>query len=131
MFTLTSVLLYAFAIKLTLIYINFVVSQALSPELQWVHKRIISNGQCTKTYGPSVVLMSTMCTIGWDYNEQSTCNGDSGGPLVIDEGGICTQIGIVSFVSNQGCGSGHPAGYVRTTSFLNWVSTNTGIAIRQ
>lgn len=105
-------------------------SQALSPELQWVDNRIISSSQCRKTYGPSVVLLSTLCTIGWNYNEQSTCNGDSGGPLVIDEGGIWTQIGVVSFVSNQGCGSGHPAGYVRTTSFLNWISMHTGISIR-
>lgn len=108
----------------------FADSQDLSTDLKWVDKRIISNSQCTKTYGPAVVLMSTVCTIGWDYNGQSTCNGDSGGPLVIDEGGIWTQIGVVSFVSNQGCGAGHPAGYVRTTSFLNWVSTQTGIPIR-
>lgn len=93
-------------------------------------KRIISNSQCIRTYGPSVVLLSTVCTIGWNFNEESTCNGDSGGPLVFDEGGVCTQIGIVSFVSNQGCSSGHPAGYIRTTSFLNWISSQTGVPIR-
>lgn len=109
---------------------RYAESQALSPELQWVDKRIISNSQCTRTYGPSVVLMSTVCTIGGQYNEQGTCNGDSGGPLIIDEGGVWTQIGVVSFVSNQGCGSGYPAGYVRTTSFLNWIAMHTGIRIR-
>lgn len=75
-------------------------------------------------------MPSTICAIGWESNDQSTCNGDSGGPLVIDEGGVYTQIGIVSFVSNQGCASGHPAGYVRLTSFLNWISKNAGIKIR-
>lgn len=53
-----------------------------------------------------------------------------GGPLVINEDGVWTQIGIVSFVSNKGCSSGHPSGYVRTTSFLNWISIHTGVAIR-
>jgi len=105
-------------------------SQALSTDLNWVDKRIITNDQCSRSYGPQVVIPSTLCTLGWDYNTQSTCNGDSGGPLLIDEGGLWTQIGIVSFVSNQGCSSGHPAGYIRTTSFLNWISINTGIAIR-
>lgn len=103
----------------------------MSQELQWVDKRIISNGQCTQTYGPAVVLRSTVCTIGWEQSEQSTCNGDSGGPLVIDEGGVSTQIGIVSFVSNQGCGAGYPAGYVRTTAFLGWIASQTGIPIRE
>lgn len=53
-----------------------------------------------------------------------------GGPLVINEGGVWTQVGIVSFVSNKGCTSGHPSGYVRTTSFLNWIAVYTGIPIR-
>jgi len=105
-------------------------TQTLSTDLNWVDKRIISNDQCSRSYGPTVVLPSTLCTLGWENNSQSTCNGDSGGPLLIDEGGLWTQIGIVSFVSNQGCASGHPAGYIRTTSFLNWISINTGIAIR-
>lgn len=46
---------------------------------------MISNDQCTRSYGPSVVLPSTLCTLGWENNSQSTCNGDSGGPLLIDE----------------------------------------------
>lgn len=54
----------------------------------------------------------------------------TGGPLVLNEGDFWTQIGIVSFVSNKGCSSGHPAGYVRITSFLNWISIHTGIPLR-
>lgn len=60
-------------------------TQTLSTELNWVDKRIISNDQCTRSYGPSIVLPSTLCTLGWDNNSQSTCNGDSGGPLLLDE----------------------------------------------
>lgn len=137
-------------------------SGGVSPLLKWVDKRIITNRQCSQTFGSRVIIPSTMCGIGWEYDGQSTCNGDSGilsylleiklfsdtqihspkknltnfqplptgGPLVIDEGGIWTQIGIVSFVSNRGCSSGDPSGYVRTTSFLNWISIHTGIPIR-
>lgn len=92
-----------------------------------------------------------MCGIGWESGDQNACNGDSGmfensfcgdihlflrfffvlgGPLVLNENGIWTQIGVVSFVSNKGCSSGHPAGYARTTSFLNWISVHTGIPTR-
>nr|CAD7201965.1 unnamed protein product [Timema douglasi] len=56
-------------------------------------------------------------------------NGDSGGPLVITQEGSYLQIGVVSFVSSAGCASGNPSGYVRTTSFLNWISANTQISI--
>lgn len=111
------------------IYI-YIGSTALSDTLNWVEKRIVSNAQCTQTYGPSVILSSTMCAIGWDFNGQSTCNGDSGGPLVIDDGGVYLQIGIVSFVSNKGCSSGHPAGYVRIASYLKWISMIARIPIQ-
>lgn len=60
-------------------------TQALSTDLNWVDKRIISNEQCTRSYGPTIVLPSTLCTLGWENNSQSTCNGDSGGPLLLDE----------------------------------------------
>lgn len=51
-------------------------TQTLSTDLNWVDKRIISNDQCTRSYGPSIVLPSTLCTLGWENNSQSTCNGN-------------------------------------------------------
>lgn len=60
---------------------NLAVSQAssgVSPMLQWVDKRIISNRQCSQTFGSNVVISSTMCGIGWKSDSQTTCNGDSG-----------------------------------------------------
>lgn len=119
--------------------------------LQWVDKRIISNRQCAETFGTNVVVPSTMCGVGWHSGSQTTCNGDSGrpmicvyrlffdthlyilktgGPLVMEEKGAWTQIGIVSFVSNRGCNAGDPAGYVRTSAFINWIAINTGIPMR-
>lgn len=56
--------------------------------------------------------------------------GDSGGPLVqFDLNGIATHVGIVSFVSDDGCASGNPSGYVRTESFLDWIHEKTGIDV--
>jgi secreted trypsin-like serine protease len=55
--------------------------------------------------------------------------GDSGGALVINNGNSYLQIGVVSFVSSLGCASGYPSGYVRVTSYLDWISDQTGIAI--
>lgn len=53
-------------------------SGGVSPLLKWVDKRIITNRQCTQTFGSKVVIPSTMCGIGWEFDGQSTCNGDSG-----------------------------------------------------
>lgn len=53
--------------------------------------------------------------------------GDSGGALVINNGNSYTQIGVVSFVSSNGCASGYPSGYVRVTSYLSWLSANAGV----
>jgi secreted trypsin-like serine protease len=54
--------------------------------------------------------------------------GDSGGPLVYQESdGIYTEVGIVSFGSSAGCQRGYPVGFTRVTSFLSWISSNTGV----
>lgn len=56
--------------------------------------------------------------------------GDSGDPLVYFESdGVYTQVGIASFVASGGCQQGLPAGFTRVTSYLDWISSNTGIAV--
>jgi secreted trypsin-like serine protease len=57
--------------------------------------------------------------------------GDSGGALVLNNGDSYLQIGVVSFVSSLGCASGYPSGYGRVTSFLTWISQQTGIVIAE
>ncbi|CAB3385176.1 Hypothetical predicted protein [Cloeon dipterum] len=104
-------------------------STSVSDVLRYVSVPVITNTACAGVYGSTVVVASTLCCSG--ANGLSSCNGDSGGPLVYTESdGQRTQIGVVSFVASAGCASGNPSGYVRVTSFLNWISTNTGIAIR-
>jgi len=56
--------------------------------------------------------------------------GDSGGALALQESdGINTQVGIVSFGAAAGCELGYPVGFTRVTSYLDWISSTTGVAI--
>lgn len=71
-----------------------------------------------------------MCAVGWERTNQNVCQGDSGGPLVIEENGTYLQIGVVSFVSNRGCSTGDPSGYIRTASYLEWIAQQTGVMLR-
>jgi len=103
-------------------------SYTISPVLQYADLKVISNAQCAQEYG-NIISSKIICCAA--PGGLSTCNGDSGGPLVKRESdGTVTHIGVVSFVSSRGCGSGAPSGYDRTASFLDWISAKTGIAIR-
>jgi secreted trypsin-like serine protease len=57
--------------------------------------------------------------------------GDSGGPLVYQEDdGNYILVGIVSFGAAAGCELGYPTVFTRVSSFLNWITSNTGISIK-
>jgi secreted trypsin-like serine protease len=79
------------------------------------------------------VLNVTILTLTNRVTFQYIClalQGDSGGPLVYQEDdGIYTGVGIVSFGAAAGCQLGYPVVFTRLTSFLSWISTNTGISI--
>lgn len=102
-------------------------SQSISNYLKYENMRLISNSECANVYGTSVIKASTLCAIGSERTNQNVCQGDSGGPMVTEEDGGYIQIGIVSFVSNRGCSTGDPSGYIRTASFLDWIAQQTGI----
>ncbi|XP_055620164.1 collagenase-like [Toxorhynchites rutilus septentrionalis] len=104
--------------------------QSISSTLKFENMRIISNTECATVYGTSVIQNSTMCALGWDQTNQNVCQGDSGGPLVVNDNGVYIQIGIVSFVSNRGCSTGDPSGYIRTASYLYWIAEQTGVNLR-
>jgi secreted trypsin-like serine protease len=102
----------------------------VSNTLNYVDKRVISNTECAAIFGTAVVVSHVVCGLGYDAPNQSHCGGDSGGPLTIEEGGIPTQIGVVSFGAAAGCDLGFPAGYMRTADFVSWVNQHTSIPIR-
>jgi len=99
---------------------------SISPELREVTVDTITNIACALEY-PTVVNKNIICISG--KNGKSTCNGDSGGPLHLVQDGVFKQIGITSFGSSLGCEIGMHAGFTRPASFLEWIETNTGIAI--
>ncbi|KAJ9580604.1 hypothetical protein L9F63_024219 [Diploptera punctata] len=101
-------------------------STSVSNQLNYVDLTVITNSACSSFFG-SYILASTICADG--SNRQGSCNGDSGGPMVVTSGGQRIQIGVVSFGSGLGCTAGYPTAYARVTSFLDWISTNSGVAI--
>lgn len=63
---------------------------------------------------------------------EGPCNGDGGGPLFINEVGTCTQIGVFSFFHETGCETGCETGFgfVRITSYFDWITRTAGYSFR-
>ncbi|KAH8395067.1 hypothetical protein KR215_009506, partial [Drosophila sulfurigaster] len=98
-------------------------SSSVATNLQYVDLTVITNTVCAATYGTSIVTSSNICVS--TTNGKSTCNGDSGGPLVLKSNNV--QVGLTSFGAAAGCEKGYPAAFTRTTSYLDWIKSNTGI----
>ena len=45
-------------------------------------------------------------------------------------GDVFKQIGIVSFGASAGCEKGYPAGFSEITMYLDWISSVTGLEIK-
>ena len=88
---------------------------------------IISNDECKRTY--NIISDRHICIDTSDH--RGVCNGDSGGPLnmQVGDGRSYLQVGVASFVAGSGCESGLPHGFTRVTSYLDWITANTGIEI--
>lgn len=102
----------------------------VAPNLRYARTRVITNAICQQYYGSAAVTSNSLCTLGWDFNAQGPCANDNGGPLYLAEPTGNTLIGIHSFISSSGCNVGHPAGYVRISSYTQWISQQAGIATR-
>ncbi|KAH8331834.1 hypothetical protein KR074_005673, partial [Drosophila pseudoananassae] len=98
-------------------------SSSVATNLNYVELSVITNSVCAATYGTSIVTSSNICVS--TANGKSTCNGDSGGPLVLASSKV--QIGLTSFGAAAGCEKGYPAAFTRTTSYLDWIKSNTGL----
>ncbi|XP_030242166.1 brachyurin [Drosophila navojoa] len=102
-----------------------------SQELLYAQVQVIANDKCLTIFGSNVVLASTLCAEGYAGSTMSTCSGDSGGPLIVysSNANAWIQIGINSFVAEDQCTSGYPSGYVRLTSFLDYIAETTGLTL--
>lgn len=56
----------------------------IQENVSYVNLTIISNAQCTASYG-SLIKVTLICTSG--DGEKAPCSGDSGGPLAVDSDG--------------------------------------------
>lgn len=100
------------------------LSNSQSQFLKYVALPIVANSVCESVYGSSVVRSSNICTS--TTSSASTCGGDSGGPLTAVVDGKTYLVGIVSYGAEAGCTLGYPAGFTRVTSYLTWISQNSG-----
>jgi len=101
-------------------------ADSISPVLREVTTKTITNLACV--FELFQISKNNICISG--AGGKSTCNGDSGGPLhKVMEDGRMKQIGITSFGLAFGCELGLHAAFTRTTSYLEFVETNTGIMI--
>lgn len=95
-----------------------------SETLNKVNLTVVTNQNCSATYGPLLIRRSTICTVWTEEFGESTCQGDSGGPLVVNDGTATTLVGVTSFGSAEGCASGAPSAYARVSSFNAWIERN-------
>jgi len=105
----------------------------VSETLNYVHLIVIDNSRCALDFvnHNEIVVDSTICAIGIESPAQSTCNGDSGGPLIhVEDDGIPTLIGVVSFVNDNGCDYDSASGYVRPQFFLDWINESIAAGSR-
>jgi len=91
----------------------------ISPVLREVTVPVESNENCDAYYG--IVKDSHICINS--EGGHGTCNGDSGGPLTFN--GV--HVGLTSFGSSQGCESGAPDAFTRTSYFRDWIREKTGV----
>lgn len=86
----------------------------------------ISNLECAKTYGTTIVDANVICTRNPD-KVKGPCVHDAGNPLVINADTDPVHVGIFSVLGENGCNNNYPAVYVRTYSYTNWIKEKTNI----
>lgn len=102
----------------------------MSERLQWVKQRIISNQECLAHFQAQMIQPAQVCTMGWDSPWQASCFGDGGGALVVNEFGTWTQVGVMSFIHLNGCQDARPTGFVRVSSYFDWIAKTATYSFR-
>ncbi len=92
---------------------------------------VINNDVCDENLLTLGVNDEMICTDSTGVH--GVCNGDSGGPLNMQpaQGDYSSyiQVGIASFVANDGCDTERPNVFARVTSFLDLIEERTGYII--
>jgi secreted trypsin-like serine protease len=90
-------------------------------KLHEVEVDVWSNQKCKNSYGnriPGKIVDTMICAAS---SNKDSCSGDSGGPLYLRRnGGVCVQVGIVSW--GIGCARpDSPGVYTRVTKMMDWI----------
>merc|ERR1712227_785795 len=92
--------------------------------LQEAHTTIISNSECKKYWGSSMINPGHVCL---KNAKTGGCMGDSGGPLACRNGsGDWHLVGATSWGSGQ-CDVGMPSVYTRLSYFKAWINKTSGL----
>lgn len=101
----------------------------LSNSLQFARVNVMTNLACRTRFPTSDITTDHVCA---DGGSGGPCTGDMGGPLsIVEADGVTTQIGVISFGLGLGCETVWPSVYLRVTSFLGWIDTNTDGSISE
>eukprot|EP00066_Takifugu_rubripes_P010844 XP_003978997.1 PREDICTED: serine protease 33-like [Takifugu rubripes] len=89
--------------------------------LQEARVQVTSQEFCNNIYG-SIITSSHMCASS--PTGSGICVGDGGGPLLRKHDDRWVQSGVMSFISNLGCGIRNaPDGYTRVSSYQSWIQS--------
>ncbi len=93
---------------------------------------VVSNAECARDHGAASFPNTVVCA-GDPATHRDSCNGDSGGPLQIrDDNGIYTQVGVVSWGTNDdsgACGINYGV-YTRVSAYTDWIDAITNNQVR-
>jgi len=91
---------------------------------------VVSNSRCQRAYRRETITDGMLCAGKLGRGGTDTCQGDSGGPFVCTCGDVEKHVGVVSW--GYGCADRrYPGVYARTSHYLDWISTNTGLSKQQ
>lgn len=102
-----------------------------SPQMQALEVPLTAWETCLRVYGQTGALDSPksiegqwMCAGG---EGRDVCQGFGGAPLFLRENGVFSQIGIMSFGSDNCGGINTPSVYTSISYFTQWIEENTPV----
>ncbi len=87
---------------------------------------LLSNARVNKSHWLNSIIASDELAAGYPQGIIGVCDGDSGGPVVQWNGTEWVQIGIVSWMTSDPCGTAHRPGVnTRVSSYIHWIEEST------
>jgi secreted trypsin-like serine protease len=102
-----------------------------SDALLEVNVSVVDPKECARRYAPrDLPVTANMLCAGTETGGKDACSHDSGGPLFASIGSRVTQVGIVSWGDEGGCGrAGVPGVYTRVAVFGEWLKQHSNGAV--